>query len=286
MIQIMNKLIVVIVSSLLTLISHHVIGDDGPQISVLNAKDNVYVLQGPGGNIGLLASANGLLLVDDKYAPLAEKIEKAMATVTDQKLKFIVNTHYHGDHTGSNEYFSSHAPIFAHENVRKRLDSNPEVAKAALPVVTYDDGINIYLDDEHIELSHLPSGHTDSDTIVYFTKSNVLHTGDLFFEVGFPYIDLNGGGTVAGYLANVQYMITQFPDDVVIIPGHGKLTDKSGLKAFAAMLEYSIERVGKAKADGMSEAEILAMGIGEKYEHLSWSFIDEEKWLKTLIQGL
>lgn len=281
----MKKLIAAVMS-LSMLMSSNVVADEAAKITVLNAKDNIYILQGAGGNIGLLASESGLLLVDDKYAPLAEKIEQAMATMTEQKLKYIVNTHYHGDHTGGNEYFSSHAPIFAHENVRKRLDNNTKVAKAALPVVTYEDGINIYLDDEHIQLSHLPNGHTDSDTIVYFKKSNVLHTGDLFFEIGFPYIDLNGGGNVNGYLKNVNYMINEFPDDVVIIPGHGKLTDKSGLKAFATMLEYSIERVGKAKADGMSEADILAMGIGEKYEHLSWSFIDEEKWLKTLIQGL
>ncbi len=272
--------------SLGILASSYAIAADDPQITVSKAKDNIYMLQGPGGNIGLLASETGLLLVDDKYAPLAEKIERAMKSVTDQKLKYVVNTHYHGDHTGSNEYFADHAPIFAHENVRKRLDNNDKVAKAALPVVTYDKGINIYLDDEHIQLSHLPHGHTDSDTIVYFQKSNVLHTGDLFFEVGFPYIDLDGGGSVAGYLANVNYMIKQFPDDVVIIPGHGKLTNKEGLKAFATMLEYSIERVSKAKADGMSEAQILEMGIGKKYEGLSWSFINEEKWLKTLVKGL
>lgn len=256
------------------------------QITVEKANANVYMLSGQGGNIGLLATSDGLLMVDDKYAPLAEKIESAMASVSDQKLKFIVNTHYHGDHTGSNAHFSSHAPIFAHKNVRKRLNDNEKIKKEALPVVTYDEGINIYLDEEHIQLTHLPNGHTDSDTIVYFKQANVLHTGDLFFKVGFPYVDLKGGGSVKGYLANVNYMIKHFPDDVTIIPGHGKLTDKQGLKDFATMLEYSIERITKAKAAGKSEEEILAMGIGKKYEHLSWRFITEERWLKTLIAGL
>lgn len=259
---------------------------DDAEITVVQAKNNIYMLQGPGGNIGVLASKTGLLMIDDKFEPLAEKIEAAMASITDQKLKFIINTHYHGDHTGSNSVFSSHAPIFAHKNVRKRLNNNPKVKKSALPSVTYDDGINIYLDAEHIQLTHLPHGHTDSDTVVYFKQTNVLHTGDLFFEVGFPYIDLKGGGSVKGYLDNVNYMIKHFPDDVIIIPGHGKLTDKQGLKDFAKMITYSIKRVAAAKSAGKTEADVLAMGIGGGYENLSWLFITEEKWLKTLYEGL
>lgn len=280
------KKIITFASLLLSSTAFFAQGNDDTKITVIPAKNNIYMLEGPGGNVGLLASESGLLLVDDKYEPLAEKIEQAMSSITDKKLKYIVNTHYHGDHTGGNGVFASHAPIFAHKNVRKRLDENPKVKKNALPVVTYDDGINIYLDEEHIQLTHLPHGHTDSDTIVYFKKSNVLHTGDLFFKVGFPYIDLNGGGSISGYLSNVHYMINNFPDDVVIIPGHGELTDKSGLKAFAAMIEYSIERVSSARAAGKSDDEILAMGIGKQYEHLSWAFITEEKWLKTLLTGL
>ena len=255
-------------------------------ITVQAAAGGVYMLQGPGGNIGVLATEKGLLLVDDKFAPLAEKIEIAMKGIEDKALKYVINTHYHGDHTGSNQFFSHKAPIFAHENVRNRLSSKADHHADSLPVVTYKDGITIYLDNEEVQLTHLPKGHTDGDTYVYFKKANVLHTGDLFFEVGFPYVDLKSGGSVKGYLANVRYMLKNTPDDVVIIPGHGKLTDKKSLLAFADMMEFSINKVAAALAAGKSEQQILTEGIGEKYQHLSWAFITEEKWLKTLLADL
>jgi glyoxylase-like metal-dependent hydrolase (beta-lactamase superfamily II) len=259
---------------------------DKANISVKKAAGNVYMLQGPGGNIGVLATPKGLLLVDDKFAPLAQKIEAAMQGIENKALKYIVNTHYHGDHTGGNGFFAHKAPIFAHENVRQRLKGKAEQAPDSLPVVTYKDGVNIFLDNEEIQLSHLPAGHTDGDTYVYFKKANVLHTGDLYFEVGFPYVDLKSGGSVKGYLAGVRHMIASTPDDVVIIPGHGKLTDKANLIAFADMIEFSINKVSRALANGQSEADIIANGIGEKYQHLSWRFITEERWLKTLLADL
>lgn len=255
-------------------------------ITVQAAAGDIYMLQGPGGNIGVLATEKGLLLVDDKFAPLAEKIEAAMKGIEDKALKYIINTHYHGDHTGSNAFFSHKAPIFAHENVRNRLSSQGDHDENSLPVVTYKDGITIHLANEEVQLKHLPAGHTDGDTYVYFKNANVLHTGDLFFEVGFPYVDLNSGGSVKGYLANVRHMLKHMPDNVVIIPGHGKLTDKNSLLAFANMIAFSIEKVSSALAAGKSEQQILAEGIGEKYQHLSWAFITEEKWLKTLVADL
>ncbi len=255
-------------------------------ITVQQAAGDVYMLKGPGGNIGVLATNKGLLLVDDKFAPLAKKIETAMKGIEDKSLKYVVNTHYHGDHTGSNKFFSHKAPIFAHENVRSRLSNKKDHHADSLPVVTYKEGITIHLDNEEVQLTHLPSGHTDGDTYVYFKKANVLHTGDLFFEVGFPYVDLKSGGSVKGYLKSVKHMLKHTPTDVVIIPGHGKLTNKENLAAFANMIEFSINKVSKALASGKSEAEIIADGIGEKYQHLSWAFITEEKWLKTLIADL
>lgn len=256
------------------------------EITVQPVAGNVYMLQGPGGNIGVLATDKGLLLVDDKFAPLAEKIEAAMKGIEDKELKYVINTHFHGDHTGSNKFFSHKAPIFAHENVRNRLSNKTDHDAESLPVVTYKDGITIYLDNEEVQLTHLPKGHTDGDTYVYFRKANVLHTGDLFFEVGFPYVDLKSGGSVKGYLAGVKHMLKNTPDDVVIIPGHGNLTDKKSLLAFAEMMEFSINKVSTALAAGKSEQQILTDGIGEKYKHLSWAFITEEKWLKTLVADL
>jgi glyoxylase-like metal-dependent hydrolase (beta-lactamase superfamily II) len=255
------------------------------QITAQAVAGDVYMLQGPGGNIGILATHKGLLLVDDKFSPLAQKIENAMQSIENKPLKYVINTHYHGDHTGSNAFFAQKAPIFAHENVRNRLSMESD-NQESLPVVTYQDGIKIYLDNEEVILSHLPAGHTDGDTYVYFKKANVLHTGDLFFEVGFPYVDLKSGGTVKGYLASVKAMLASTPDNVIIIPGHGKITNKQRLKDFAAMIEFSISRVNKAIAAGKSDDEIIAAGIGEKYKSLSWAFITEEKWLKTLVTDL
>ncbi len=267
---------------------------DDVKIEVIPAAGDVYMLKGAGGNIGVLATQKGLLLVDDQFSPLSERIETAMKGIVDKELKFIVNTHFHGDHTGGNHYFSHKAPIFAHQNVRQRLKDNAKnnetkqntKSLVALPVVTYQDGIKIYLQNEQIELTHLPKGHTDGDTIVYFKQANVLHTGDLYFELGFPYIDLKSGGTVKGYLNNVNYMLNNFPDDVVIIPGHGELANKTELRKFARMIEYSIHLVEEALQQGKSEAEIIEQGIGEKHKAWSWRFISEERWLETLISDL
>lgn len=259
---------------------------DDIEITVTKASNKVYMLQGAGGNIGVLATASGLLLVDDQFSPLAQKIERAMGSINNNELKYIVNTHFHGDHTGSNSYFSHQAPIFAHKNVRTRLSNQKVEKQVALPVVTYEQGITIYLADEEIKLSHFPTAHTDGDTAVYFTQSNVLHTGDLFFELGFPYIDLKHGGSVKGYLAAVNKLIQSMPDDVVIIPGHGKLTNKARYIEFAQMIDYSIKRVNAFLTAGKSEQEILTLGIGKEYQHWSWRFINEEKWLKTLIADL
>lgn len=255
------------------------------EISVTKVKEHIYLLQGQGGNIGVLASEDGLVMIDNQFKPLAEKIETAMHDIVDKPIKYIINTHYHGDHTGGNEVFGHHSPIFAHENVRKRLATKAPQS-VALPVVTYQNGVNIHFANHTIDLVHLPNGHTDGDTYVYFREANVLHTGDLFFNGLFPFIDLNGGGSVEGYLANVEAIINKMPDDVIIIPGHGQLTDLKGYQAFAEMLRYSIEKAKTAIAAGQSEAEFIAGGIGKKYQHLAWAFISEEKWLKTMYQGL
>lgn len=259
---------------------------DDIEIKVIKAQKQVYMLQGSGGNIGVFSSEAGLLLVDDQFAPLAQKIEAAMKGITNNELKYIVNTHFHGDHTGSNSYFAHKAPIFAHSKVRERLNNQAVEKQVALPVVTYEQGVTIYMADEEIQLSHYPAAHTDGDTAVYFKNANVLHAGDLFFEIGFPYIDINHGGSVNGYLAAVNKLIELMPDDVVIIPGHGELANKDRYIEFANMIDYSIKRVNQFLAQGKSEQEVIALGIGKNYQHWAWRFINEEKWLKTLYSGL
>jgi len=256
------------------------------EVEVKNVREQVYVITGSGGNIGLLNANKGLLMIDDKFAPMAESIEKAMKSVADKKLKYVVNTHYHGDHTGGNKHFAQLAPIFAHHNVRNRLASKDDVDSDALPVVTYEKGLTIHASPEEVELTHLASGHTDGDSIVYFKKANVLHTGDLFFQGRFPYVDLKGGGSVQGYLDNVTYMINNYPDDVMIIPGHGAVTDKNELKRFAQMIADSIDYVKELKAKGMTQKQIIEKGILPKYKSYHWRFITEERWLKTLFNDV
>lgn len=284
----MKKLITGIALTLSCLIASSAQADrfDNVKIKTHAVAGDVYMLEGSGGNIGVLATSDGLLLVDDQFKPLAERIEHAMVNIVNKPLKYIVNTHFHGDHTGSNSHFSHHAPIFAHTNVRKRLSSADDHDHAALPVVTYDDGITIHLSDETIVLSHYPHGHTDGDSIVYFKKANVLHMGDLFFSGRFPFIDLNSGGSVKGYLANVKSIANTFPKDIKIIPGHGDLTDMNGLIDYIAMIEFSIERVEKAIAKGLTQEQVIKQGIGEKYKNLTWNFIPEDKWLTTLYTDL
>lgn len=256
------------------------------EIKAQSVAGGVYMLAGSGGNIGVLATGEGLVLIDDQFSPLAEKIEAAMKSIKAVPLKYIVNTHYHGDHTGSNGHFGKQAPIFAHSNVRKRVIEDNKKSGGDLPVVTYEHGVTIYLDDEEIQVMHFPNGHTDGDSIVYFKKANVLHMGDLFFQGRFPYIDLNAGGSVKGYLANIKKISNQFPPDVKIIPGHGALTDMKGLLEFVEMVEYSVNKVDAAVNEGADSGEIMANGIGDKYKNWSWQFISEERWLETLITDL
>lgn len=259
---------------------------DNVEIKIIKAHANVYMLKGAGGNIGVLSTKDGMLLVDDEFAPLAKRIEVALNTISDKKLKYIVNTHFHGDHTGSNTFFALQAPIFANQNVRKRLLAKAPDKRVALPVVTFDHGMNIYFGGETIQLTHYAHAHTDGDSVVYFKKANVLHTGDLFFELGFPYIDLKHGGSVKGYLAAVKQIIKSVPDDVVIIPGHGKLTNKARYQAFANMIDYSVNRVSQLLAQGKTAQQIYAIGLDQKYKKWSWKFITEKKWLKTLVADL
>ncbi|PCI60409.1 MAG: MBL fold metallo-hydrolase [Gammaproteobacteria bacterium] len=281
----MKKLSILV---LLSLFSYITVAQDfnNVKITPIKAAGNVYMLKGAGGNIGVLASDNGLVLIDDQFAPLAERIEAAMKTIKDKPLKYIINTHFHGDHTGSNNFFSEKAPIYAHQNVRARLMDKEPAEQVALPVVTYQQSMTIYFANEEIQLTHYAHGHTDGDTAVYFKKANVLHTGDLFFELGFPYIDLKHGGSVKGYLAAVEKMLAIIPDDVVIIPGHGKLTDKKRYQAFAKMIAFSIKHVTELLQQGKSEQAIIKLGLGDKYKSWSWQFINEEKWLKTLVKDL
>jgi glyoxylase-like metal-dependent hydrolase (beta-lactamase superfamily II) len=257
------------------------------KITAQHVSESVHMLTGMGGNIGVSAGSDGLLVIDDQYAPMAEKIAEALGTLDKSKIKYLINTHYHGDHTGSNAYFKEmqDSTIFAHENVRKRLAEDTELSSSALPVVTYADGVTFHFNGETIQVMHLPAGHTDSDSVIWFSEANVLHAGDLFFEGRFPYIDLNGGGTVSGYIKNVQSLLTMLNSDSQIIPGHGKLATKADYQTSLDMMISTAAYIKTKKNQGVSLNDLISAGLDAKWKGWSWEFITEEKWISTLYNG-
>jgi len=245
---------------------------------------SVHMLTGAGGNIGVSAGPEGLLIVDDQYEPLAEKISNALDDIKKGDLKYVINTHYHGDHTGSNVYMREvrNATIFAHENVRNRLVAKEDHKHAELPVVTFSQGLNFYFNDEVLNVMHFPKAHTDGDSAVYFNNANVLHAGDLFFNKLFPYVDIDGGGSVAGYIAAVEQLLEMISDDTKVIPGHGVLANKADLQNFVEMMKETSQKVKRHKINGLTVEDIIDAGLGDKWKDWSWNFINEEKWIRTL----
>ena len=256
------------------------------EIKTIHVAGNVYMLQGEGGNIGVSAGPDGLLMVDNEFAPLAEKIEKALHEINPGKLKFVINTHYHGDHTGGNIHFGREAPIVAHTNVRKRLRITPPSTQAALPVVTFDDSLSVHFNGEEIKVLHVPNGHTDSDSFIFFTKSNVVHMGDQFFCGRYPNIDLGGGGDVRGYIRNVETAIERIPPDAKIIPGHGPLGSLKELKEFHEMLVGTAGFVEKQIAGGKTLEQVKAEGLPEEWKAWDQPPIRADRWIDILYRGL
>lgn len=263
--------------------------DDFANVEITSqpVSGSVHILKGMGGNIGVSAGEEGILIIDDQFAPLAEKIAIAIGDIAKTPMKYVVNTHYHGDHTGSNAYFREikGSTIFAHDNVRKRLANKKDHSHSELPVVTYQQGITFHFNGDTIKVMHLPAGHTDSDSVIWFEKANVLHSGDLFFEGRFPYIDLDGGGTVSGYIKNVTQLIGMLKDDTKIIPGHGNLASKADYQKALDMIVATAAMVKGMKTKGVSVEDAVKLGLGEKYKDWSWNFITEEKWITTLYNG-
>ena len=223
------------------------------QIKVTKVSGNIYMLEGAGGNIAASVGEDGIVIVDDQYAPLADKIAAALKAigVTDKPVRFVINTHYHGDHTGGNLAFATTgSTVIAQDNVRKRLEtggkagnggtvaSEQKVApKGALPIITFDHDVTVHLNGEDIRALHFPAGHTDGDAIVFFPKANVVHMGDDFVRYGYPFIDVNSGGSVQGMIAACEKVVAVLPPDVKVIPGHGQLSNLDEVKDYIVMLK-------------------------------------------------
>ena len=269
------------------------------QIKVTKVAGNVYMLEGAGGNIGASVGEDGIVIVDDQYAPLADRIQTALKGVTDKPVRFIINTHYHEDHTGGNSYFQKQAPIIAHDNVRKRLESGGRAGnggsvkfeakpapKDALPIITFDHDVTVHLNGEDIRALYFPAGHTDGDSVIFFPKSNVVHMGDDFVTYGFPFIDVDSGGSIDGMIDGVEKVIGQVPADVKIIPGHGPISSVPDVRAYLDMLKATREVVATAIKDGTTLDQMKQAKLLEPWKKYSGDFIKSEAFLETLYNSL
>jgi glyoxylase-like metal-dependent hydrolase (beta-lactamase superfamily II) len=253
------------------------------------------MLVGGGGNIGFSVGEDGVFVIDDQYAPLTEKIIAAIREISDQPIKFLVNTHWHGDHTGGNENMTKQGTtILAHDNVRKRLEESPnrdgsKRAKEALPIVTFNDKLSLHINGETVAIHHSEHAHTDGDAILYFSKSNVLHTGDTYFNGLYPYIDLNSGGSIDGYIKAVKTSLALINESTQIIPGHGPVSNKKEYQAFLDMLETLRSSIMSEIDKGASEEDVANnQTVTQTYDELgySWNFITSEKIRRAIYKSL
>ena len=270
------------------------------QMKVTKVAANIYMLEGDGaGNIGASVGDDGIVIVDDQYAPLAEKIQAALKGITDKPVRFIINTHYHGDHTGGNGYFQKQAPVIAQDNVRKRLESgggagnggsiHMDVKPAphdALPIVTFDHDVTVHLNGEDIRSLYFPAGHTDGDSIIFFPHSNVVHMGDDFVTYGFPFIDVESGGSIDGMIDAVDKVIAQLPADVKVIPGHGPVSSLDDVRAYETMLKGTREAVQKALQEGKTLDQMKQAKLLDPWKKYSSGFVNADAFLETLYNSL
>jgi cyclase len=251
---------------------------DTVTIRPVKVKDNLFMLKGNGGNIGLLSGPDGSFMVDDQYAPLSEKIVAAITKLTPNAVKYLVNTHVHGDHSGGNENFGKQGiTIVAQENVRMRMtkpytnpmnnQTTPPRDPSAWPLVTFDETIRLHLNGEDIEITHFKLGaHTDGDAVVQFKNANVLHAGDLFVRYGYPYIDGSRGGTYKGFIKSLDKIIEMTDDQTVIMPGHGELATRHDVKALRDKLVDIGDKVAAAVKKGKKLEDIPGLGITDPYD--------------------
>lgn len=264
-------------------------------IEPIPVAGNVHMLSsGVAGNVGVSVGEDGILVVDDKLGPLTERLRAAIAGLSDGELAFVLNTHWHPDHTGGNPAFGAEAPIIAHHNVRRRLSTRQEVRgnvleplpEEGLPVITFGDSLSIWFNGEEVRAIHLPRGHTDGDVAVWFVGSNVVHMGDHFFKGLLPFIDLATGGDVMGYTRNVAAVLELVPEDARIIPGHGELGTVEDVREFHRMLVETTGWVRQGVETGKGLDALKAEGLPAPWDGWAWSFISEEAWIETVHASL
>lgn len=274
--------------------NHH---DKSPSFKATKLTKNIVMLQGKGGNLALIKGKDGLLLIDADYKAMSKSLKKELEKFGGvKKLTYLINTHWHGDHTQGNYLLGKHARIIAHDNVRERLLTTQEiklfkmVSKPypvhALPSITYEKKMSLHINNEEIELVHFPRGHTDGDTVVFFKNSNVVHMGDHFFSGFYPFVDVDHGGNVLNMAKNVKSILTMIDNKTKVVPGHGPLSNKKDLQAFHDMLVGTSAEVQAMKEKGMSLKKIKKQGLSAKWKPWTKGFLTTETWIGILYSSL
>lgn len=276
--------------------------EDEPKVTFKTTEvgPGIHMIAGEGGftggNIGLLVGEDGVVLIDDSMPPFLDILQQAIAGITDQPVDFLINTHVHGDHISNNGPFANGGThIVAHDNLREHLvtkgmqgpDGMMETPKSFLPVLTFAEQMTFHFNGQPAVAIHVPKAHTDGDALIHFPEANVIHAGDAFFNGLFPFIDLDSGGSIDGYIHAQMTMISMANDETKIIPGHGPLSNKQELQAAVDMLVDAKSIIAQHIADGKTEAEVLAANPLAKYhDDWNWGFITTERMTKQLYNGL
>lgn len=266
---------------------------------VQKITEGLHVVMGAGGNIAVSSGPDGVFIIDDDMPPIAEKISEAIATITDQPVSMVFNTHWHFDHTGGNKFFADKgALIVAHDNVRARMSVdayskftnsiNKASPKEALPVVTFSDAISFHLNGQTIRAEHVERpAHTDGDSIIWFEEANVVHMGDNFFNKMYPVIDISAGGTADGMVAAMDAVIARVNADTVIIPGHGPVTDVDDLRGFRKMLDTVNKRIRLLVEEGKTADEVVAANPTAEYDaEWAWNFMPVDRWTRLMYDSV
>ena len=266
------------------------------EVTIKSTKvtNNIHMLVGQGGNLGAFIGRDGTFLIDDQFAPLSDKLIAKIKQLGGDTPKFLINTHFHGDHTGGNENFGKKGTlIVSHHNVRKRLQWGYEIEAfnnktgpapaAALPVMTFDSQMHFHINGDDVHAIHVPNAHTDGDSFIHFKKSNVIHAGDLFFNGFYPFIDANNGGSVRGLIAAIKSMLALSNGNTKIIPGHGPLANRQALQTYLAMLESVNKTFSQFKAQGLSNAQVKAKKPLRAFEQ-KWGngIFTSDRWIDVI----
>jgi cyclase len=282
------------------LVASQVIAQELPDkdIEIIELTGNIHVLRGIGGNIAVYSGDDGVFIVDDDMPPLAGKVDAAIRSIRDEPVRMVFNTHWHFDHTGGNEHFGNQGSlIVAHDNVYERMSTtqfssffgteSPPSPKAALPVVTFDQGISFHLNGGTIRALHIANAHTDGDAVLFFEEANIVHTGDLFSNRQYPFIDISSGGSARGMLKAADELIAMLNDATVIIPGHGPVANLADMQKFREMLFTVIHRIQLLIDDDKSLDEILTLSPTLNYDDVwAWDFLPPERFTKVVYDSL